>query len=319
MNLVITGSVAYDYLMTFPGLFREQILPNQIDSLSLSFLVDGLVRHRGGIATNIAYTLALLGERPRVMATVGQDFADYRTWLEAKGIDTSAIRAIGDLYTASFFATTDRSNSQIASFYAGAMARAAELSLEDLDPRPELVVVSPNDPLAMHKYLDEAAALGVPAFYDPSQQVARVDGAELAHGLAHCAALICNEYEYGLIQKKTGLSSADITRQVDLVVVTLGREGSRIEAQGRSLHIPPVPQDRIVDPTGVGDAFRGGFLKGYLRGLDHERCGRLGSLAATYCLEEQGTQNHHFDRADFLARYEANFGADTKVREILAV
>ncbi len=318
MNLVITGSVAYDYLMTFPGLFRDQILPDQIGSLSLSFLVDGLVRHRGGIATNIAYTLALLGERPRVMATVGQDFGDYRTWLEAKGVDTSAIREIPDLYTASFFATTDRTNSQIASFYAGAMARAADLSLHELRPRPELVVVSPNDPGAMHKYLDEAAALGVPAFYDPSQQVARVDGAELAHGLAHCAALICNEYEYGLIQKKTGLSDADITRRVRLVVVTLGREGSRLQAEGRTLHIPAVPQERIVDPTGVGDAFRGGFLKGYLRGLDHERCGRLGSLAATYCLEEQGTQNHHFTHAAFLARYEANFGADDKVREILA-
>ncbi len=141
MNLVITGSVAYDYLMSFPGLFREQILPDQIQSLSLSFLVDGLVRHRGGIATNIAYTLALLGERPRVMATVGQDFGDYRAWLESKGVDTSAIRENPDLYTASFFATTDRANSQIASFYAGAMARAADLSLTDLSPRPELVVV----------------------------------------------------------------------------------------------------------------------------------------------------------------------------------
>jgi adenosine kinase len=252
------------------------------------------------------------------MATVGQDFGDYRTWLEAKGVDTSAIREIPDLYTASFFATTDRTNSQIASFYAGAMARAADLSLHELRPRPELVVVSPNDPGAMHKYLDEGAALGVPVFYDPSQQVARVDGAELAHGLAHCDALICNEYEYGLIQKKTGLSDADITRRVRLVVVTLGREGSRLQAEGRTLHIPAVPQERIVDPTGVGDAFRGGFLKGTLCGLDYERCGRLGSLAATYCLEEQGTQNHHFTHAAFLARFEANFGADDKVREILA-
>ncbi len=319
MNLVITGSVAYDYLMSFPGLFREQILPDQIQSLSLSFLVDGLVRHRGGIATNIAYTLALLGERPRVMATVGQDFGDYRAWLESKGVDTSAIREIRDLYTASFFATTDRANSQIASFYAGAMARAAELSLHELQPRPDMVVISPNDPRAMHKYLDEAAALGAPVFYDPSQQVARVDGAELAHGIAHCSALICNEYEYGLIQKKTGLSSAEITRQVKKVVVTLGKDGSRIESEGRTLLIPAVPQDRIVDPTGVGDAFRGGFLKGYLRGLDDERCGRLGSLAATYCLEEQGTQNHHFTHAEFLARYEANFGADPVIRSILAV
>jgi adenosine kinase len=181
-----------------------------------------------------------------------------------------------------------------------------------------VVVVSPNDPRAMHTYLDEAAALGMPAFYDPSQQVARVDGAELAHGIAHCSALICNEYEYGLIQKKTGLSSAEIARQVGLVVVTLGKDGVRIETEGRTLHIAAVPEVRIIDPTGVGDAFRGGFLKGYLRGLNCERCGRLGSLAATYCLEEQGTQNHHFTHAEFLARYIANFGEDEAIRAILA-
>ncbi len=318
MKVVLTGSVAFDNLMTFPGLFREQILPEKLDSLSLSFLVDTLYRHRGGIAGNIAYTLALLGERPLLMATVGKDFAEYRSALEAVGVDTSLTKEYSDCYTGSFFATTDRSNSQLASFYPGAMARAADLTLAGIEPRPDWVVISPNDPAAMMKYARECGAFGLSLMYDPSQQVARMDGADVALGIDACKILICNEYEFGLIAKKTGRSEAALEAAVETVIVTLGEKGSRIKSGAMVIELPIVPAARVADPTGVGDAFRGGLLKGMMHQAPWEICGRMGALSATYCIEEVGTQNHKFTRAEFLARYEKAFGKDPIVEKILS-
>jgi adenosine kinase len=318
MNVVLTGSIAFDCLMTFPGLFREQILPEKLETLSLSFLVDSLVRHRGGIAGNIAYSLALLGERPRLMATVGKDFGEYRTALEAAGVDTALTRQYEDCYTGSFFATTDQANCQLASFYPGAMGRAAELTLRGVEPKPDWVVISPNDPAAMMKYAAECRELGLALMYDPSQQAARMDGADIAVGIDACRILICNEYEFGLIAKKTGRTPEEIERAVPAVIVTLGEKGARIKAGAETHEIPIVPPRRVADPTGVGDAFRGGLLKGLLRGASWPVCGRLGALAATYCLEEVGTQNHKYTRAEFLARYEEVFGKDPAAEKILS-
>jgi len=317
MNVVLTGSVAFDNLMTFPGLFREQILPEKLDSLSLSFLVDTLARHRGGIAGNIAYNLALLGERPRLMATVGKDFADYRAALEAVGADTTLTKQLEDCYTGSFFATTDRANCQLASFYPGAMAHAAELSLRGVSPKPDWVVISPNDPGAMIQHARECRELGLNLMYDPSQQAARMDGADIAVGIDACRILICNEYEFGLIAKKTGRSGSVLEAAVPVVIVTLGEKGARIVAGQERLEIPIVPARRVADPTGVGDAFRGGLLKGMMHAAPWSVCGRLGALAATYCIEEVGTQNHKYTRAEFLARYEQTFGEDPTVEKIL--
>jgi adenosine kinase len=318
MNVVLTGSVAFDCLMTFPGLFKEQILPEKLDSLSLSFLVDSLSRHRGGIAGNIAYSLALLGERPRLMATVGKDFGEYRAALEAVGVDTALTKEYADCYTGSFFATTDKANCQLASFYPGAMGRAADLSLEGISPRPDWVVISPDDPAAMIKHSRECRELGLNLMYDPSQQAARMDGADIAVGIDACRILICNEYEFGLIAKKTGRSEADLEAKVPVVIVTLGEKGSRIKAGAERFEIPVVPPRKVADPTGVGDAFRSGLLKGMMHAAPWEVCGRLGSLSATYCLEEVGTQNHKYTRAEFLARYEQTFGKDTLVEKILS-
>lgn len=317
MNILLTGSVAFDCLMTFPGLFREQILPEKLDSLSLSFLVDTMVRHRGGIAANIAYSLALLGGCPRLMATVGGDIGEYRAALENAGVDTSLMREYPDLYTGSFFVTTDKAGCQIASFFTGAMARAADLSLRDVKPAPELVVISPNDPAGMQKYARECRELGLACMYDPSQQAARMDGAELAAGIDGCRILICNEYEFELIARKTGRSAAMVETAVPIVIVTLGEKGARIKAGSEKFEIPVVKPRRIADPTGVGDAFRGGLLTGYGQGAPWEVCGRMGALAATYCLEEVGTQNHHYTRAEFLARYREAFGKDSIVEKIL--
>jgi adenosine kinase len=318
MNVVLTGSIAFDCLMTFPGLFREQILSEKLETLSLSFLVDSLARHRGGIAGNIAYTLALLGERPRLMATVGKDFGEYRTALEAMGVDTSLTVSYDDCYTGSFFATTDKANCQLASFYPGAMARAAELSLRGVEPRPDWVVISPNDPAAMIKHARECRELGLALIYDPSQQAARMDGPDIAVGIDACRILVCNEYEFGLIARKTGRSEAELEQTIPIVIVTLGEKGSRIKTEKETFEIPIVSPRRVADPTGVGDAFRGGLLKGLLHNASWPLCGRLGALAATYCLEEVGTQNHTYSRAEFLARYTETFGKDTTAEKILS-
>lgn len=307
MDIVLTGSVAFDYLMKFPGYFRDHILPDRLETISLSFLVESMVVHRGGIAPNIAYTLALLGGHPRVMATVGQDFESYGAWLESKGVDTSLVKVIPDVFTASFFANTDRANAQIASFYPGAMGYAAQLSFKSIEPRPDLVVISPNDPGAMNAYVTECQELGLPYIYDPSQQLVRLEAADVRKGIAGARALFVNEYEFALIQKMTGLGIADLVEPCQFVVVTCGENGANVYAGKETYHIPVVPPLQIADPTGVGDAFRGGFLTGYARGLNLETCGQMGTLAATYCLEQTGPQGQQYTPAEFVARFRQYF------------
>ncbi|WP_299028017.1 carbohydrate kinase family protein [uncultured Thermanaerothrix sp.] len=309
MKTICTGSIAYDYLMTFPGHFREHIVPEHLESLSLSFLVDSMVRQRGGVATNIAYTMALLGARPIVFGTVGEDFGEYRQFLESVGVDTRYIRVVPGVFTASFFANTDLDNNQICSFYPGAMTFARDLSLNELrDDQPELVIISPNDPVAMDRYVAECKAMGWRYIYDPSQQVVRVSGEELRRGVEGAFGLFVNEYEFELLQKHTGLSAASICNQVPLVVVTLGAKGAIIYTEGQELRIRAVSPRHIADPTGVGDAFRAGFIRGLQLGLDWVTCGQMGALAAAYCLEQKGPQSHVFTREEFVQRYHQNFG-----------
>jgi adenosine kinase len=307
MDIVLTGSIAYDYLMSFPGRFRDHILADHLHSISLSFLVDTLVRRRGGIAANIAFTLALLGEQPRVMATVGEDFGEYREWLECHGVDTSAIQTIPGLFTASYFVNTDRTNAQIASFYTGAMARASDLRFADLPSKPELVMVSANDPAAMASYVRECESSGIPYLYDPSQQIVRLEPEALREGIVGCRGLFVNDYEFALIEDKIGLSVESAADAAGLVVITRGAEGADLHTSGGPMHIPAVAPRSIADPTGVGDAFRAGFLKGYLHDLGLECCGRMGVLAATYCLENEGPQGHHFTLPEFVARFRETF------------
>lgn len=307
MDILLTGSVAYDYLMTFPGKFEEQILPERLSSISLSFLVDSMTRERGGVAPNIAYTLALLGGKPRLMATVGEDFSDYRAWLDAQGIDTKLAKVVPDVFTASFFATTDQTNAQIASFSPGAMGHAAEQSLKDIEEKPDLVVISPNDPTAMKNFAAECRELNISYLYDPSQQLLRLEGDEIARDMQGAHFLFVNDYEFGLISKKTGLDLGGMLEQVKIIVVTRGEDGADIYVDGKEIHIPVVPPQEIIDPTGVGDAFRGGFLSAYANDWDWELCGKIGSLAAVYVLEQNGTQNHSYTREEFVARFRQHF------------
>jgi adenosine kinase len=317
MNILITGSVAYDYLMTFPGLFKEQILPERLEKISLSFLVDSMSRQRGGIAPNIAYTMALLGEHPRVMATVGEDFSDYRAWLDKTGVDTSLMEVVPGLFTASFFATTDQSNAQLASFYPGAMGVAAKQSIKTVVPKPDLVVISPNAPDAMTKFAAECCETSIPYLYDPSQQILRLEGSDLIRDMDGAQFLFVNDYEFGLIMKKTGWDQKQILKHVDVVVVTRGREGANVYTNNVDCFIPTVPEQQIIDPTGVGDAFRGGFLTGYAHGFDWKICGEMGSLAAVYCLEQKGPQSHSFTRADFVKRFRQHFDDDGKLDQFI--
>ena len=318
MDIILAGSIAYDYLMKFPGRFTDHILPEKLNTISLSFLVDSMVRLRGGIAPNIAYTLALLGGKSRLLAAVGEDFEEYRLWLESHGIDTSLVRVVPGVNTASFFANTDRDNNQIASFYPGAMAFASELSFYDLDcGHPDLVVISANEPAAMRRCVDECQELFIPYFYDPSQQIVRLEGEDLRKGVEGAKALFVNDYEYSLIQRAAGMSQKDILDHVDFLVVTQGEKGATIYFGDEMIEVPIVPPQHIADPTGVGDAFRGGFLYGYSRGWDLSFCGHLGALSATYCLEASGPQGHYYTKKDFVARFRENFEDDGLLDELL--
>jgi adenosine kinase len=319
MSIIVTGSVAYDYLMSFPGRFSEHILPDQIHQISLSFLVDSMRKQRGGCAPNIAYNLTLLGERPTVMATVGQDFGEYRAWLEAVGVDTSAIATINEEFTSSFFVNTDQQNNQIASFYVGAMGKADMLSFHELDhPAIEIAIISPNAPAAMVKYARECQELGIDYIYDPSQQIIRLTGEELLEGTRGAKMLIVNEYEFGMIKKKTGLTDQQVLALPEITVVTRGEEGSAIYVQDRVLQIPVVPPEPLVEPTGVGDAYRSGVIKGMLRGYDWEATGRIAALAATYVLEHYGTQNHYYTLDEFVERYQQVFGDAPELGDLRA-
>ena len=325
MSIVVTGSFAFDYIMQFPGRFTDHILPDRLERISLSFLVDEMRKVRGGCAPNIAYSLALLGERPRLMATAGQDALEYCDWLAAQGVDVSLLRIYDDLFTASFFVNTDRDQNQIASFYAGAMARASELSFYDLgDDKVQVAIIAPNDPAAMDKYARECRELGIPYIYDPSQQVARVGGEELSDGLTGAYILILNEYEYGILQKKTGLSEDQLLDRVQTVVVTRGEAGSTVlSRRGESgnlqrLDVPAARPRAAYDPTGVGDAYRAGLIKGLVRGYPWQVTGRLASLAAVYVLEHPGPQPQPYTRQEFVQRYRENFGDTPELAELLA-
>ena len=307
MNIVVTGSIAFDYLMSFPGKFTEHFLPEHMDRVSLSFLVDSMDKRRGGCAPNIAYTLALLGERPRLMGTAGQDFGDYRRWLEAARVDTALVREVDGKFTASFFCSTDRDSNQIASFYTGAMANAGELSFRDV-PDCGLAIISPNDPGAMLQCAEECRTLGIPFIWDPGQQCARMSGDELRDGMLSAMIVIANDYEFELIRQKTGMDEDAILERSGALVITRGEHGCSIVERHTQTDVPAVPPYKIVDPTGVGDAFRGGLLKGLARGASYRVCAQIGSVAATYALEHLGGQSHAYTWSEFLERYEQHFG-----------
>lgn len=315
MDIIVTGSIAYDYLMRFPGRFKEHLLPEQLHQVSVSFLVDDMTKHWGGVAANIAYSMALLGLSPKLMGTVGRDFPEYRQWLESVGVDTSTVRQIDEVFTASFFCNTDLDNNQIASFYAGAMAYAKDYPLaQAYDGKPEIVVISPNDPVAMMRLAEESRQREIPFVYDPSQQVARLSGDELARDMQGAYAMITNGYEFEMISQKTGKSLDDLRAELDVLIVTHGPDGSTVYDNRRTpntrgvnadgvRHVAAFPADEIKDPTGGGDAFRAGFIYGMAMGWPLDVSAQVGSLCATYAIEHIGPQTHHYRVSSFIERY----------------
>lgn len=314
-HIVVTGSVAFDYLMTFPGKFTEHLIPDRMSRLSVSFLVDEMRRVPGGCGPNIAWNLALLGERPALLATAGVDASEYRDRLAAQGIDVTDLHLDPDLFTASFFCSTDQDQNQVASFYTGAMARAHRFPLERLDASAiAFVVISPNDPPAMAAHAATCRRRGIPFLYDPSQQVTRLSGEEMKEGFAGAEILIVNEYEFGILTHKTGMSREEIERTVPVLIVTHGSDGSAIHAPlgqgGRIVHHVPAAavEKEALDPTGVGDAYRAGLLRGLRIGAPWPIAGRIGSIAAVFCLEQQGPQPLPFTPDQFRERYVRNYG-----------
>lgn len=319
MSVIVTGSIATDYIMKYPGRFLEHILP-EAGKISVSFLVEERQMSRGGIGPNIAYTMALLGERPRLMGTVGEDFGEYRAWLEERGVDTSLVVAYPGEFTATFTVITDLEQNQIAGFHAGAMSRGRELTYRGLDADGvDYVIISPHDPEGMLRNCAECRELGLRFIFDPSQQLARLNDRQVLAGLQGAYALTVNDYELEIIKSKTGLDEADILADVELLVVTRGPDGSTLMSRDRRVDAPIAPPEQIVDPTGVGDAFRGGLLVGLVRGYSWETTARIGALAATYCLEQVGTMNHRYTVPEFVARYRRHFGDAPELNDLLKI
>lgn len=315
MRIAVTGSIATDYLMTFPGRFSDQIVADQIDRLSLSFLVDKLEVRRGGVAANIAFGLGQLGERPLLVGAVGEDFnSDYRTWLDRHGVNTSTVYVSEMKHTARFLCTTDEEQNQLASFYSGAMDESRFIELGPITESAgglDLVVVSPNDPEAMLRHTEECRQLGLPFMSDPGQQLARMDGPEIRGLVEGAAYLVTNDYEKHLLEKKTGWTDEDVLSRVGMRITTQGPQGCLIELpSGESIAVRAAPERRREDPTGVGDAFRAGFLAGLAWKVSLERAAQVGSLLATYVLEHIGTQEYRLNRTEFRDRFATCFGED---------
>ena len=314
MKIGVAGSVGLDHLMTFSGKFTDSFVAGSLEKVSLSFLVDSLDVRRGGCAANICYGMGVLGLNPVLIAAVGKDWADYEAWLSRHGVDTSHALVSTTLYTAHFMVTTDDDLNQIASFFPGAMSEARNIELGPImekTGRFDMVVISPDDPQAMLHHSDVCRKEGIPFAADPSQQMARMSGEEIKLLIDGASYLFLNEYELALAMQKTGWSDREILEHVKIRVVTLGSKGAKVESAAGEFVQVGVPKEKSkTDPTGVGDSFRSGFIAGLAWGLSHERCAQLGSLIATYVIETMGTQEYRFSSAEFLARFDASYGAE---------
>jgi adenosine kinase len=308
--VLCTGSIAYDYLLTFKGRFKDHILLEKTHILNLSFLVDDLQKRRGGVAGNYAYNLSLLGYPAAVLATAGTDAAEYRDWLVTRGIDCRGLRLLDGELSATGFTTTDLDDNQLTGYYGGAMWRAEMLGLEDGPPDVDAAIIGPNAPGAMKRLVQECRERRVRFVFDPAHQLPMMDGADVTDCTTGSWIVIGNDYELELIQQRTQRDVKGLLELAQIVVTTLGRHGSRIATSEQTVEIPAAPPRREADPTGAGDAYRSGLVSGLLRGLDLATAGRVASLAATCAIEHVGTIEHHYTPADFSARYQEAFGAE---------
>jgi adenosine kinase len=319
---VVTGSLAFDYIMNFPGLFQDHILPEKAHVISVSFLVDSMKKMRGGVAGNIAYNLALLGEQPLLVGTVGHDFAEYAAVLAQRGVDTSGLVQIEDEFTASCFINTDQANNQIVAFYTGAMSHARHISMHEMGLRPDdIVLISASDPESMHRIAVECQQMGVPYVFDAGKQTPRMEPEHIRNGLAGARVLLGNDYEFAMMARKLEISEAELIASTPITVVTRGEEGSTIytsATNGRGVHIPAVPIRDVLDPTGAGDAYVAGLIYGIAHDLPLEVSGRIAALAAAYAIENRGCQEHSYEPTNFVTRYTEAFGAEPIISRMFA-
>ena len=312
MHIAITGSIATDHLMTYKGRFADSLVVDQLDKIALSFLVEDLEIHRGGVAANIAFGMANLGQQPILVGAAGEDFAGYRSWLERHGVDCDSVHISETRHTARFVCTTDDHMAQIATFYAGAMSEAREIELAPVAARVgglDLVVIGSNVPEAMLRHTQECRTRKIPFAADPSQQLAFMDGESIRELIDGAAFLFTNEYEAALTEQKTGWTAEAIAERVQTRVITKGKDGAVITTRGeRPIEVKVANEVRKADPTGVGDAFRAGFLTGMACELGHERSAQIGSMLATYVVETVGTQEYELGRRRFLERFAEGYG-----------
>jgi adenosine kinase len=306
-TVVATGSIAFDYIIRFQGHFADHFLAGKVEKLNLSFLVDRMEKRRGGVAANYAYSMALLGQPAAILATAGEDAADYRAWLEGLGVDCRGMRLLPGELSATGFTTVDLDANQLTGYYGGAMIRAAELHLGDTVPDPGAVIIGPNAPDAMQQLVRECREAGVRWVYDPSHQLPHLDAATLVDNARGAWILIGNEYEIGLIEQRTERDTEGLLELAEIVVTTLGKDGADIAARGRRVHIPAAPISGAEDPVGAGDAFRAGLVHGLLTGRSLEEAGRIGALAGAYVVEHTGASTHHYTREEFDTRYRRAF------------
>lgn len=315
MGVVVTGTMGFDYIMDFTGRFADRIMPEKIHALSLSFLVDTLSKQFGGTAGNIAYTLKLLGVTPDILAPVGNDFAPYKAFLQKHHIGLSHIAVHNDVSTSAYFVMTDKEDNQIGSFFLGATKYAKDLSIAKVQKssKKSFVILSPTEPGAMKKYVKECISHNYAYLYDPAFQIGNFSPTELREGIMGAQIFIGNDYEIALIEQKLEISHEELITMVPILISTLGSRGSIIETRKEAIHVKPAKPSDGSDPTGAGDAYRAGFVAGFLRGLDLAVCGQMGSVAAVYTVEKYGTQTHEFTKKEFIKRYKENFGVSLKL------
>lgn len=307
-KIIVSGSIAFDNLMTYPGVFRNSILPEKLDDINLSFLVNGLKKQRGGTAPNIAYSLALMNLETSIFGTVGCDFDGYKKWLNDNNVGTEYVKVLDNEYTASCFNTTDEEANQLTFFYPGAMAFDSELSMKSIDTNGlYMVIIAPTDPGAMEKWVKECKEYNIPYLYDPGMQIPRIDKESLAFGILNSKILVLNDYEYEMMKEKTSLSDIEILNSVDLMVITMGAKGSMLKRGNEEKFVKAAKINRLVNPTGAGDAYRAGLLKGYIEGRSLDEMGKLASITAAYAVEFQGATEHKYSLDEFYTRYKENY------------
>ena len=309
-NVLVTGSLAFDLIMNFPGKFAEHIDPTKLHILNISFLVESLKKERGGNSGNIAYSLSLLGVPSSILSNAGEDFEPYARFLRSHDIEVEDIKVIEGESTATAIIMTDKSDNQISAFYPGAMKQNINLSLKDLNSKADFAVITPDLPEAMEKFAGECKELKIPYLFDPGMQLPRLTDEQILSGIEGAEILVANDYEMGIITKRLKINEEGLMKKVKVLITTLGEKGSLIQTKDKKIEIAPAKPEEVKDPTGAGDAYRSGFLAGYLRGLDLKVCGQIGSVTSCYAVEKYGTTNHTFTIEEFGKRYKENFGEE---------